>query len=77
MKVVQADEMRAIDRKAIEEYGIPGLVLMENAGLRTVEIIEDILPGLADTQVLILAGKGNNGGDGLVIARHLINGDPG
>ena len=45
MKVVQADEMRAIDRKAIEEYGIPGLVLMENAGLRTVEIIEDILPG--------------------------------
>lgn len=74
MKVVQADEMRAIDRKAIEEYGIPGLVLMENAGLRTVEIIEDILPGLADTQVLILAGKGNNGGDGLVIARHLING---
>jgi NAD(P)H-hydrate epimerase len=73
MKVVQAGEMRAIDRKAIEEYGIPGLVLMENAGIRTVEIIEDILTGLGGKQVLILAGKGNNGGDGLVIARHLIN----
>ncbi|NLM89259.1 MAG: NAD(P)H-hydrate dehydratase [Syntrophomonadaceae bacterium] len=74
MKVVQSEEMRAIDRQAIEEYGIPGVVLMENAGIRTVEVIEDILAGLSSQQVLILVGKGNNGGDGLVIARHLING---
>ena len=73
MKVVQSEEMRAIDRQAIEEYGIPGVVLMENAGIRTVEVIEDILAGLSSQQVLILVGKGNNGGDGLVIARHLIN----
>jgi hydroxyethylthiazole kinase-like uncharacterized protein yjeF len=73
MKVVRADEMRAIDGQAIEKYGIPSIVLMENAGIRTVEIIEDILAGLHSQQVLILAGKGNNGGDGLVIARHLIN----
>jgi hydroxyethylthiazole kinase-like uncharacterized protein yjeF len=74
MKVVQSEEMRAIDRQAIEGYGIPGIVLMENAGIRTVEVIEDILAGLSSQQVLILVGKGNNGGDGLVIARHLING---
>lgn len=73
MKVVRAEEMRSIDRQAINEYGIPGLVLMENAGIRTVEVIEEILTNLPGRQVVILAGKGNNGGDGLVIARHLIN----
>lgn len=73
VKVVYAEEMRAIDRKAIEEYGIPGIVLMENAGLRTVEVIEEILGDPAGKQVVILAGRGNNGGDGFVIARHLWN----
>lgn len=73
MKVVRAEEMRAIDNRAINEYGIPGVVLMENAGIRTVEIIEEILTGLSNQQVVILAGRGNNGGDGFVVARHLMN----
>lgn len=74
MKVVRADEMQEIDRRSIEEYGIAGLVLMENAGIRTVEVIEEILDGVAGKTIVVIAGKGNNGGDGLVIARHLLNG---
>ncbi len=73
MKVVKAEQMRAIDKKAIKEYKIPSIVLMENAGLRTVEVIEEILTGVSGKSIIILVGKGNNGGDGLVIARHLIN----
>lgn len=73
MKAVKAQEMRAIDQQAINTYGIPGVVLMENAGIRTVEIIEEILGTPIGKQVLILAGRGNNGGDGFVIARHLLN----
>ncbi len=74
VKVVKADEMREIDRRAIEEFGIAGIVLMENAGIRTVEVIEEILDGVEGKTIVVVAGKGNNGGDGLVIARHLING---
>ncbi len=73
MKVVRAEEMRALDKEAIEEYKIPSLVLMENAGLRTVEVIEEVLDDVRGKSILILVGIGNNGGDGLVIARHLIN----
>ena len=73
MKIVTAEQMRSIDRKAITEYGIPGIVLMENAGIRTVELIEELLQSPSDKQVIILSGPGNNGGDGFVIARHLIN----
>lgn len=73
MKVVTAEQMRAIDRKAIEGYGIPGLVLMENAGIRTVEIIEEYLEDPKNKHVIVLAGRGNNGGDGFVIARHMLN----
>ena len=73
MKIVTAEQMRNIDRKAIIEYGIPGIVLMENAGIRTVELIEDLLQSPVGKQVIILSGPGNNGGDGFVIARHLIN----
>jgi NAD(P)H-hydrate epimerase len=62
------DEVRAVDRRAIEQYGVPGVVLMENAGRGAAEI----LVGLgARGPVRICAGKGNNGGDGFVIARHL------
>jgi NAD(P)H-hydrate epimerase len=61
-------EARELDRRAIEEFGIPGLVLMENAGRG----IADLLCSLgARGPVVICCGKGNNGGDGLVIARHL------
>ena len=71
MKLPYASEMRELDRCAIEEYGIPGIVLMENAGLGTVLMMERELGPAADSFALILIGPGNNGGDGLVIGRHL------
>ncbi len=71
MKLPYASEMRELDRLAIEEYGIPGLVLMENAGLGTVLMMEKELGPAANHFALILIGPGNNGGDGLVIGRHL------
>jgi len=69
--LVTADEMREIDRQSIEGIGIPGIVLMENAGLKVAEKIKELVPKKA--KVVILAGHGNNGGDGFVIARHLGN----
>lgn len=73
MKLLNAEEMKNIDNRAMQEHMIPGIILMENAGIRTVELIEDMLENLSNSKVIILVGKGNNGGDGLVIARHLIN----
>jgi len=71
-KIVTASEMQAIDRAAIEKFGIPGLVLMENAGLAAASLIHENIPDLLEKKVLIICGKGNNGGDGFVIARHLF-----
>jgi ADP-dependent NAD(P)H-hydrate dehydratase / NAD(P)H-hydrate epimerase len=68
--LVNAQQMREIDRFAIEEIGIPGIVLMEHAGRAVVHEVEKRWPS---AQVVILAGHGNNGGDGFVAARHLIN----
>lgn len=62
------DQSRLVDRRAIEDYGISGLVLMENAGRGCVDVLERL--GI-DGPVVILCGKGNNAGDGFVIARHL------
>jgi hydroxyethylthiazole kinase-like uncharacterized protein yjeF len=73
LRVVTAEEMKALDRTAIEEYGISGLVLMENAGRHVVEVVRQVLGDVRDKVVTIFIGKGNNGGDGLVIARHLLN----
>lgn len=73
MRVVTAAQMRELDRAAMDEYGIPGLVLMENAGLAVVRVLREMLGGFANRRVAIFAGKGNNGGDGLVVARHLFN----
>ncbi|MGP0564690.1 MULTISPECIES: NAD(P)H-hydrate dehydratase [unclassified Nitrospina] len=70
-KVATALEMQAADRTAIEQFKIPGLVLMENAGRSVVDLMFTRIPDLADKKVAVLAGKGNNGGDGFVIARHL------
>ncbi|MBB5346437.1 NAD(P)H-hydrate dehydratase [Desulfoprunum benzoelyticum] len=71
MKLPTAVEMRALDRSAIEDFGIPGIVLMENAGLGTVhEMIRDLGP-CENSFALIFIGPGNNGGDGFVIGRHL------
>ena len=67
------DEIREIDLKAIEEYEIPGIILMENAGRNVAEEVLKMLPGTDSAKVAIFCGKGNNGGDGFVIARHLYN----
>ena len=70
MKLVTASEMRELDRRAIQEVGIPSLVLMENAGRTTYQILRREFPELAG-EVAVLAGRGNNGGDGFVVARYL------
>jgi len=69
-EIMSRDEVRDVDRRAIEEFGIPGVVLMENAGRGCVGWLKQI--GIAG-RVAICAGCGNNGGDGFVIARHLEN----
>jgi ADP-dependent NAD(P)H-hydrate dehydratase / NAD(P)H-hydrate epimerase len=73
MKVFTAAQMRDFDRAAAEEYGIPSVVLMENAALRVVEFLEAKFAPLREKKLVVLCGKGNNGGDGLAIARHLVN----
>lgn len=71
--VLKRNEVREIDRKAIEEYEIPGIILMENAGRNVAEEILKMLAWPKKAKVVIFCGKGNNGGDGFVIARHLYN----
>jgi len=71
--VMARDEIRAFDRWAIDTLGIPGAVLMENAGRSCAELIKDKLKHVPKPKVCIFCGTGNNGGDGSVIARHLIN----
>lgn len=73
MKVASAEQMQELDRKSIEIYRIPGIVLMENAGRGAAEIILNTFPDLSKKRVAIVSGKGNNGGDGFVIARYLRN----
>ena len=63
--------MREMDRQTIEDFGVPGIVLMENAALRVVEAIVREYGPIAKKQIAIVCGKGNNGGDGFAIARHL------
>jgi NAD(P)H-hydrate epimerase len=67
-RALTRDQLRDVDRQAIADYGLPGVVLMENAGRGTAELLVQL--GIAGRTV-ICAGKGNNGGDGFVIARHL------
>ncbi len=71
MKILTAAQMREIDRITIEELGMPSLTLMENAGMRFVEVLESRFAPIGRQRIAILCGKGNNGGDGLVIARQL------
>ena len=65
------DEVRAFDRYCIETLGVPSIALMENAGRQIAEAARRMIEGLVDPRVLVLAGRGNNGGDGFVVARHL------
>lgn len=67
---MKRNEVRQVDQVAIEEFGIPGVVLMENAGRGAAERIAERAE-IAGASVVILCGTGNNGGDGYVIARHL------
>jgi len=71
MKILTAEEMREVDRLTTERYGIPGLTLMENAGASVAQFIALRWTGLAQRRIVVLCGKGNNGGDGFVAARHL------
>jgi ADP-dependent NAD(P)H-hydrate dehydratase / NAD(P)H-hydrate epimerase len=73
--VFTADEMRRVDQRAIRELGIPGATLMENAGRGAAACIQAALPDLGlprrGARIAIVCGKGGNGGDGFVVARHL------
>lgn len=71
MKLPDSKEMRALDQSAINDFHIPGIVLMENAGVGTVHMMREELGSPANSFALIFIGPGNNGGDGLVIGRHL------
>jgi len=72
MRVLNAAQMREADRRTIDDIGIPSLVLMENAGRQAVAAMEAMYSDLSDRQVAVLCGRGNNGGDGFVIARTLV-----
>ena len=69
MYLVTAAEMQAMDRKTIESFGIPGMVLMENAGRGATRVLFKTFADLHDKKIGVMAGRGNNGGDGFVVAR--------
>jgi ADP-dependent NAD(P)H-hydrate dehydratase / NAD(P)H-hydrate epimerase len=71
--VVSAEEMRWCDETTITKYGVPGLLLMENAGYNIAKIIQQELLHLESKHIIVICGKGNNGGDGFVAARILFN----
>ena len=71
MRVLTAAQMREADHQTIEEIGIPSIVLMENAGRQVVAAMEGEFDDLGEQKVVVLSGRGNNGGDGFVIARVL------
>ncbi|SPE35614.1 Bifunctional NAD(P)H-hydrate repair enzyme Nnr (Includes: ADP-dependent (S)-NAD(P)H-hydrate dehydratase; NAD(P)H-hydrate epimerase) [Candidatus Sulfopaludibacter sp. SbA3] len=70
MKVLTAAQMREVDRRTVQA-GIPGIVMMENAGHRVVEFLTERFAPLSTHRIVVLCGKGNNGGDGMAIARQL------
>ena len=72
MKIATSQQIKNIDRRATREFGIPGTVLMENAATAVMAEMERFFDGLAGVRVGILCGKGNNGGDGLALARRLV-----
>ena len=70
LKIVTVDQMRQIEQQAAQ-IGLPSGMLMENAGLAVAQEVKSWLGGVEGCPILILIGPGNNGGDGLVAARHL------
>lgn len=73
MKLATPSQMNRLDSLAINKIGIPGIVLMENAALKVVEEIAELLGTLRNKNIIVFAGKGNNGGDAFAAARHLHN----
>ena len=71
MKIVTGAEMQTLDRRTITEAHVPGIVLMERAGEGIVRYLEEHCGPVRGKTITILCGKGNNGGDGLVVARLL------
>lgn len=73
MKVVSAEQMRQLDVLAMADYGVPGVELMERAGRGVAAVVDDLarLSGFSNSPVRLVAGRGNNGGDVFVAARHL------
>ena len=73
MHLLTADEMREMDRQTIESFGLPGRVLMENAGRGAARVLIKKFPDIYSQRIAVAAGRGNNGGDGFVIARYLAH----
>jgi NAD(P)H-hydrate epimerase len=71
MKILTAAEMREVDRLTAERAGVPSLTLMENAGTAVADFLQRQFPSFERRKILVLCGKGNNGGDGFVVARRL------
>jgi ADP-dependent NAD(P)H-hydrate dehydratase / NAD(P)H-hydrate epimerase len=72
MRVLNTEQMREADRRTIEDIGIPSIVLMENAGRQAVAAMEAAFEDLGTSRVAVICGRGNNGGDGFVVARTLV-----
>jgi len=72
MKVLTSEQMREIDRLTSDQTGVPSLILMENAAFNLFLALQDRFEDLAAEEILILCGKGNNGGDGMALARQLL-----
>lgn len=72
MRVLNTEQMREADRRTIEDIGIPSIVLMENAGRQAVAAMEAAFDELPASRVGVICGRGNNGGDGFVVARTLV-----
>src|SRR5262249_10290529 len=72
MRVLNTRQMREADRRTIDEIGIPSVVLMENAGRQAVAAMEAAFDDLSTSHVAVICGRGNNGGDGFVVARTLL-----
>jgi len=73
VKAVTSGQIQQLDKQAIEGLGIDSLFLMENAGRGVSQFVEEILNKKNNDKVVVICGKGNNGGDGFVVARHLLN----
>jgi len=73
MEYITPEKMREIDRRTQEEFGIPATILMENAGRAVFQTAMEMLSGKQEKKATVVCGRGNNGGDGFVAARHLMN----